>query len=366
MVQPSLSIFTSEGLPVAQASIRTESSRYRTGARNMSFSYSGPITQFPEAVAAPFTLEIRRHDPRQDYLLLDVFPTFAETLVVKWPPPNLRIAASWPTTIADDRVTNLRAVVNSRLSFPSEHIELTTVRTSSWTGYFETREEQTLLAVLPATADSINWVEVTWVAEETPTNPRLSFQGRLRGVSYPGVDEIAVAASFEPMVLRATWEDGLSDLVEFDFAASSTRPDGSTEAVDMYRVPGSPPSTVVGWVGEMDLTVTPRLLTAVFPWKGTVVWNGVDEVSVELGRHALSIQVVDAESQPVRFAQVRLSSLVPGSPSGLQSTGLDGRVVWFVNDGDYIAELEDDAFNTGQRGGPWRVTAPTSVTWEAR
>lgn len=363
VVQPYLVLLGPDGETLEQAWISIDSSLYRSGAGGISFRHDGVISQVPEAVEAPFSIEVRLSSPERSHLTLDVFPAEAETLVLKWPPPNFRIHLEWPAAFSEEEIVSASAYMPVRVDNRSVHLTPTALRTRWWGTSTELREGSTLIATLPATADSVDYARIRWAVNATDSTPSLSFEAETTGIALASTEEITVAATFVPLPLRAVWGSGAFELTQFDLTTSIARPDGSTEMVRVSPRRGMESSTRWGWPGEMLVQLSPYDQRALFPWREYMQWNGVDDIVVELGRHEFITRVVDAEGEPFRFVEFQLETLAPSWDSIQLTSGLDGNLTWFVNDGDYTLDFYSGPYATSPRGGPWRVDRDLNVTW---
>ncbi len=363
MVQPYLIVLGPDGEPVTRAAIYIDPSLYQGGARGISYQHYGPVTRVPEAVQAPFSIEVSLPSPRREHLVLDVYPAGAETLVVKWPPVNFRVHLEWPATFSDDQIVNAGVDLAARIDNRSAHLPSSEVRTHWWSTRTELSEGRTFLAALPAAADSVDYVRARWSVSATDSTPSLDFEASTPGVAFPATTEMTVAATFVPLPLRAVWGGGAFELEQYDLTTSITQPDGSTEWVKVRPRRGMRASTTWGWPGEMKIDLVPFDQAALLPWREFVRWNGVDEIVIELGSHVFTTRVVDGEGEPFRFVEFRLEALAPSWDSMVLTTGLDGQLTWFVNDGDYTLDFVTGAPSSSPRGGPWRVEGDLSVTW---
>lgn len=365
MVQPYLLVLGPDGEPLSRAGIRIDSSLYRSGARGISYQHSGPVSRLPEAVEAPFSIEVTLTSlPRREHLVLDVYPAEAETLVLKWPPPNLEVHLEWPASFSDDEVEISSADLSVRIDSRSAHLPAAEVRTRWWNTRTQLTEGRTLLFFLPATADSVESLNASWRLAATDSSPVLSFDATVPAFAFPATTEVTVEATFGPMPVRVVWGGGAFELEQFDLTTSITRPDGVIERVNIRPRRGMGDATRWGWPGNMDVSLAPFDQHAVFPWREFVQWNGVDEVVIELGRHAFTTRAVNAAGEPFRFVTLVLEPLLPSVGGIEQTAGLDGRITWYVNDGDYTLGFAGEYSSDSPRGGPWRVEGDLSVTWE--
>lgn len=366
MVRPYLVVIGPDGSLMGNLRVQSDSGFYRPTASSRSFRTEVQefVSRWPEPVVAPFVLEVASGEIGTRYLF-DVFPADGETLVVDFREHDtyLRVRPPQGLTAADLIVPEVWLSVS--MTNQSEHIEVEIARQRTFE-YLATSIDSLRYALkLPPGVSTFTRAVARWQTSTNWAGPLL--RGRIDrndGLLEDGID-LELASELRPLDLEVTWAGGANALEDYELTVESIGGTNWSESMRGTRSATDADPTLFGFAGSMLLSLEPSLVRALLPSTSVVVWNGVDPVALETGRHALSVRIVDAEGRPRSFRRFDLLGLSSGNDRATQDTDSDGRVRWYVNDGDYaVVAYEQRWQEFAPRGGPWRVTGDTTVEWE--
>jgi hypothetical protein len=371
LVRPFVRVIDENGEPVRDVEVRIDSGFYRSGAGLLSFVVDSEVGAWPRAVPAPFVLELRRYPLSGrgsgigPFYWFDAFPADGETLVVDLRQKNAFVRVDLPPSLPTSDVEVDRVTIGVEVTNRSAHVEVDVPRTRYYEFACAWVDTMLFATELPADAGDTWYARAEWSTLEGAPGP--SVRGSLEdaGPRTPGELRLGLVSRAVPMELRLTWADGAFAVEDFSYETFPRIRPVRWEYLRVGVRGEHGPALVLGIPGDVTFAVWPTTLRAVLGAWTTRSWNGVDPVHIELGQHACTVRVVDANGRPRAFEAFQLHALSADLHAAEQTSDASGRMLWYVNDGEYVLVPSDRVYDDlAPRGGPWRVTSDTTLVWE--